>query len=88
VVNLSVILTTKYYRIWLAAEAGLEDLEQVFNATESQFLFVISEDPLMAWYTLESRILDTSYDEILERQILMLEQERTRGQSTSSRYVR
>jgi hypothetical protein len=87
-VNLAAGLTSKCCRVWSASEAGLEDLEQVSNATESHFIFVLSEDPLIAWHTLESRILEVSYDEILERQTLVLEQVQIRGQSASFRYVR
>jgi hypothetical protein len=65
----------------------MNDLDQVFLATESQMRLVMSEDPLMAWHTLENRILDTSYDEIWERQKAMLEQAKAKSHSHSFRYV-
>jgi len=88
VVKSPAALTSKFCRIWSASEACLEDLQQVSNATESHFVSVISEDPLSAWHTLESRILEATYDEILEHQILVLGQVPARAQSTSFRYVR
>ncbi|KAG7530583.1 hypothetical protein FFLO_04946 [Filobasidium floriforme] len=58
-----------FLEIWQSSEADLDHIEQVCESTKFHVQNVLEQDPLMAWHTLEQRLLETRYETVLELQI-------------------
>lgn len=63
-------------------------MKQVCECVSFHIRDVLEEEPLLAWHTLEAKLLDTQYDTILERQLMALERNPELERTQSVKYVR